>query len=161
MEILLKKVIDLLIKKTKYWNSKQIRTTAISALVNFIIENDGEINRAIFNTVLNSLEDKWPEARKAALGVLQTTFSPDDKNLDSDYTNKALTKVENISRTDSMHDVRRKAELCLMAIREKKVAKLRKTIKTKQSIKKHSSELVNNATKAIIGPSSNFTNPLH
>ena len=55
--------------------------------------------------------------------------------------------------TDLRHDVRRAAELCLLAIRGKHVIKMRTILKTEEERSKYVSEKVEIRTKKVFGAS--------
>lgn len=107
LELLFKKAIDILIKKTQKWNSNNVRTSAVDSLKAFLLDDNNEIRKAIFKVVLDSLDDNWPDVIKKALAIFETTFSPDDKVFEEEIIDQLVNKVQKMVETDLRYDVRR------------------------------------------------------
>jgi HEAT repeat protein len=134
LEILFKNAIDILIKKTQNWNSNNVRVSAIDGLKMFMLNDDANVNKVIYKTLINSLDDKWPEVSKNALAILQTTFSSDDKVFEQQIIEQLVDRMQKMTETDLNYEVRRNAELCLLAIRGRQLAKLRTLVTTKKDM---------------------------
>jgi aminopeptidase N len=161
LEILFKKAMDILIKKTQKRNSNDVRTAAVSSLAMFLLNKDGKTNKTIFKTLMSSLDDKWAEVRKGALAVLQTTFSPDDQVFEQDIIEHLVNKIQIMAETDLNYRVRRNAELCLLDIRGRHLAKLRTIVATKESMSKYVNEKVNILTRPFFGSSLRIKHSRH
>lgn len=152
LEILADKGVDILIRKTQDWNSNNVRTIAIDSLKMFLLENNsGEINKIIFKVLFSSLDDKWPQVRRTALAIFENTFSPDDKYFEPEIVDRVIDKIQKMAETDLSLEVRRNAELCLMAIRGRQVAKVRAVMKTRQDMSKYVSDNVATRTMQAFG----------
>jgi hypothetical protein len=64
-----------------------------------------------------------------------------------------VNKVQKMVETDLSYEVRRIAELCLLAIRGRHVAKMRTVLKTKEEMSKYVSQKVEIRTKKVFGSS--------
>ena len=116
----------------------------------YLVQN---VNKIIFRTLIESLDDKWPDARNKALAIIQNTFSPDDKVFEQETIEQLVNKIQKITETDLNYGVRRNAELCLIAIRSRHVAKLRTILTTKKEMIKYVTEKVDVLTRPAFGSS--------
>ena len=144
--------INLLVEKTFDGNSNPIRLSAVETLGPFLIKKEKEIRENIFNILINSLHDKWPDTRKAALTILENTFSPDDINLDQDKIDQILKTIDQMTINDPNYDVRRIAEISLVKIREKEAKRVEELFKTKENISLHISNIIKSRTQNNLMP---------
>jgi len=135
-----KDVIESLIRKTSNRNSNSVRNRATARLANFIFEPQTEpvekkvINYNVFKALRRCLDDPWRWVRITACGIFETKFNQDDIELqDRDQLlTDLLNKLEQMTNTDIIHDVRRNAQLCLFAIRDRTYSKKRKEMNKKE-----------------------------
>ena len=149
LELLYKKAVDILIRKAQKWNSNNVRTSAVDNLKAFLLDDKHEIRKNIFKVILDALDDGWLEVRKKALAILEQTFSPDDAVFEPEFIDKVKNKLQKMVETDSRDDIKRTAELCLLAIREKHVEKMRTILKTKEEMAEYISKKVEIRTKRV------------
>ena len=149
LELLYKKAVDILIRKAQKWNSNNVRTSAVDNLKAFLLDDKHEIRKNIFKVILDALDDGWLEVRKKALAILEQTFSPDDAVFEPEFIDKVKNKLQKMVETDSRDDIKRTAELCLSAIREKHVEKMRTILKTKEEMAEYISKKVEIRTKRV------------
>jgi hypothetical protein len=130
-----------------------VRTSAVDNLKAFLLDDKHEIRKNIFKVILDSLDDSWLEVRKKALAILEQTFSPDDAVFEPEFIDKVKNKLQKMVETDLRDDVKRIAELCLLAIRGKHVEKMRTILKTTEEMTKYVSKKVEIRTKRAFGTS--------
>lgn len=111
-----------------------MRVSAVDDLKMFMLNGDANVNKVIYKTLINSPDDKWPEVSKNALTILQTTFSPDDKVFEQEIIEQLADRIQKMTDADLNYEVRRNAELCLLAIRGRHLAKLRTLVATKKDM---------------------------
>jgi predicted urease superfamily metal-dependent hydrolase len=97
------------------------------------------------------LDDNWLDVRKNALAILENTFSPNNAVFEPEFIDKVINKLQKMVETDLRDDVRRTAELCLLAIRGKHVEKMRAILKTKEETSENVSKKVEIRTKKVFG----------
>jgi aminopeptidase N len=148
-------VIKSLIRKTNSKNSNSVRNTATVRLTEFLFEPEIEpdnkkiVNYDVFTTLMRCLDDPWLHIRKAACGIFETKFNQDDMEIkDKD---QLLNKLEQMTNTDLSYDVRRNAQLCLFAIRDRTYSKKRKTMNEKE-FNEYVSAKLKIRTKNVFGP---------
>lgn len=90
------------------------------------------INKDVFTTLIQSLNDSHQQVRTNACAVFETTFSPDEHEIDKHNVNQILDKLEQMTNNDVFYEVRRKAELCLFAIRSRHYSKIKRTLKSER-----------------------------
>jgi aminopeptidase N len=149
-----KYIIESLIRKTNSKNSNSIRNRATVGLTEFLIEPETEpdkktVNYDVFTTLMRCLGDPWLHIRKAACGIFETKFNQDDMEIkDKD---QLLNKLEHMTNTDLSYDVRRNAQLCLFAIRDRTYSKKRKAMNEKE-FNEYVSTKLKMRTKHVFGP---------
>ena len=62
----------------------------------------------------------------------ETNLQPSEHQIDKNHLNQLFEKLEQIIDNDLLYDVRRSAELCLFAIRERHCSKVKETMKNEQ-----------------------------
>jgi hypothetical protein len=128
-----KQVISILIRKTGNRNYNRIRAAATSALGGFLLAKDKKtVNKDVFTTLMQSLNDTHQQVRTNACAIFETTFSPDEHEIDKHYVNQLLDKLEQMANNDVFYEVRRKAELCLFAIRSRHYSKMKRIMKSER-----------------------------
>jgi len=143
-------VIEILITTVKSKNSNTLRNRATLGLSNFIFELDEEkMNSKVFETLNECLGDPWLHIRKTACGIFETKFSED--NIEIKDKNKLLDKLEKMTNNDISLDVRRVAQICLFAIRDRTYLKKRKTM-NKKDFNEYVSAKLKMRTKQVFGP---------
>jgi hypothetical protein len=90
------------------------------------------VNKLVFVTLTQSLDDKHQQVRTNACTAFETTLSPDEQEIDKQYLDKLLAKLEQMTNNDIFYMVRRKAELCLLAIRSRHYSKMKKIMKSER-----------------------------
>ena len=126
-----KQVISTLIRKTGNGNYNRIRGAATSVLGAFLLAKDKKtVNKDVFITLMQSLKDKHQQVRTNACAVFETAFSPDEHEIGAQYVNQLLLKLEQMTNNDVFYEVRRKAELCLFAIRAQHYSKMKRIMKS-------------------------------
>jgi len=127
------KEIKVLAEKITFENSNFVRTNSVSALGDFLVNDDKKtINTEIFLKLLSSLDDEYSQVRKVCCAVFETNLQPSEHQIDRNHLNQLFEKLEQIIDNDLLYDVRRSAELCLFAIRERHYSKVKETMKNEQ-----------------------------
>jgi aminopeptidase N len=152
--------INLILRKTSEGNPNNIRSEAVANLTDFLINGNNEIQETIFNCLIDSLDDKWPDTRKASLTILQNTFSPDDTRFDQSKIDEILKKLDKMINEDISYEVRRCAEIALIKIREKEAKKVQDSMITKDNISNYILTMVRNNTQRSLVPEYNILSSL-
>jgi len=120
-------------KKAESRNYNGIRAAATYALGSFLLAKGKKtLNKEVFDTLMQSLNDKHQLVRTTACMVFETTFSPDEQEIEKQHVDKLLAKLEQMTNNDVFYMVRRRAELCLLAIRARHYSKMRKIMKSER-----------------------------
>lgn len=151
-------VIEILIDTIKSNKSNSLRNRATSGLKDFLFELDKEkgkdggkkIDSKVFKTLTECLDDTWLHIRKTVCGIFETKLSEDD--LEIKEKNGLLDKLEKMTNNDVSFDVRRVAQICLFAIRDRTYLKKRKTM-NKKDFDEYVSAKLKMRTKQVFGPS--------
>jgi aminopeptidase N len=113
-------VISILTRKTRYGYSNALREAAVSGLNNFLLTDEG-INRDVFNTLYNLLNDRWYAVRLSSCADFGSSFSRNNikkYNIEDELVNMIIDKLTEIAKSDLSSRVKRAAELSLKAIKE-------------------------------------------
>jgi aminopeptidase N len=113
-------VISIITQKTKYGYSNALREAAVSGLNNFIL-SDQSLNKDVFNTLYDLLNDKWYAVRLSACADFGKSFSYNNikkYNIEDELVNMVIDKLAEIAKSDLSSRVRRAAELSLKSIKE-------------------------------------------
>ena len=149
-------IIELLKSKTLDNNSNFIREAAVATLSRFILASNGEIQIPVFELVMTSLEDPWPDTRTACLTILESVFSPDNSKFDQEHVDRIVAKLTQMISQDVNYGVRRIAEIALIKIREREAAKLKERLITKETISEYISKVIHSRTQNSLMPDLDF-----
>jgi aminopeptidase N len=149
-------VIELLKSKTLNNNSNSVREAAVTTLSRFILDNNSEIHIPIFELVMDSLEDRWPDTRIACLTILESVFSPDDSKFDQNHIDRVIMKLTRLIDEDVNYGVRRIAEIALVKIREREAKRLKERLIAKETISEHILRVIHSRIQNNLMPDLDF-----
>jgi aminopeptidase N len=155
-----KNAIKSLIIKTHTENSNSVRRSATNILgsmditsgYSFFLEEDKKINEDVFKTLFNCLSDRWVYVRSSACANFETMLDPDKQAISNEEKKQLLDKLEQMANTDVSHDIRKNAQLCLFAIRDRTYNKIREKAKNEKEFNEYVSAKRRMRTKHVFGP---------